>query len=77
MSFTKPLDKTEVDGLEATGAAVPPDWAESLTQANRAVRSLEDSFPRADQAAVWAAVLELEKSVSGFKSFLQFRGVTA
>ena len=77
MSFTYPLNKSEVEALQAQSIDVPPDWSESLTQANNAVRKLEDALPRADEAATIVALRELEKSVAGFKSFLLFRGVTA
>lgn len=76
MSFTRPIDKHEAEKIEASNGAVPPDWADSLTRASRAVRKLEDAFPRADEAQTVAALSELEKSVAGFKSFLLFRGVT-
>lgn len=75
MSFTRPLNHTEISTLETANKKIPPDWADSLTQINRATRALEDALPGAKQAGVIAALAQLEAATQDLKHFLTYRGV--
>ncbi len=71
--FTHPISHFEASALEAEGKTVPPDWSESITQANIAVRQLIDSLPGNDKAKAVAGLLSLEKATANIRAFLEFR----
>lgn len=77
MSFSRPLNHVEVAALLAQNCEVPTDWAESLTQINKAVRVMEEALPGQNEAAVIAAMETLESSTQKLREFLTFRGIFA
>ncbi len=71
--FTHPISHFEASALEAKGKAVPPDWAESITQASIAVRQMIDALPGNDNAKAVDGLVALETAAANIRAFLKFR----
>jgi hypothetical protein len=71
--FTHPISNFEATALEKEGKTVPPDWAESTTQATLALRKLNDALPGNNKEKVLAGLVQLEAAAANIRAFLEFR----
>lgn len=69
------LTNQSIKDPDAEGAALCPDWADSLTTARVALRRLDDAFPGSDADKAVQAHKELVDAANGLRMFMLLRGV--
>lgn len=68
-----PVTAEEVKALAFEGTAVPQDWAHSLTEISKAVRSLEDALPTGKADVIVEAFGSLRFHSIELEAFLKLR----
>lgn len=71
-------DKEQAKFRELTGSTEKqscPDWAEALTEARVALRTLDDAFPGQDMEQVQQAHKRLTQAAQNVRMFMILKGV--